>query len=134
MTFQPLKKATLLMPSGPRDDPERLHLWVVLTDPCALEANIIVSLCTLHQDRYHDPSCVLEAGEHRRIKVRSWANYRLARAVHSNNLVKGEAAWLYRIDAPVSDAVYERLCAGLLASEHTAIRLRRYFEGKAAAF
>jgi hypothetical protein len=55
-------------------------------------------------------------------------------AIHSRNLVKGEAAWYYRMDAPVSDVVYERLCAGLVDSEHTSIRLRRYFEGKAQAF
>jgi hypothetical protein len=134
MTFQPLKKATLLMPSGPPGDPERLHLWVILTDPCDLEANIIVSLSTLHRDRFHDPSCIVEAGEHRRVTARSWANYRLARAVPTRNLVKGEAAWYYRMDAPVSDTLYEKLCKGLLESEHTTIRLRRYFEGKASAF
>lgn len=134
MTFHPLKRATLLMPSGPPGDPERLHLWVILTDPCPLEANLIVSISTLRDDRFHDPSCILEAGEHRRITAKSWANYRLGRAIHSRVLIKGEAAWYYRMDAPVSDAVYDKLCAGLLQSEHTAQRLRRYFEGKVAAF
>ena len=51
MPFQPSKKATLLMPSGPPDDPDRLHLWIVLTDPCAdHEANLVVNVCTLRDD------------------------------------------------------------------------------------
>lgn len=134
MTFQPLKKATLLMPSGPPGDPDRLHLWVVLTDPCSLEANLIVSISTIREGRFHDPACVLEPGDHRRITAPSWANFRMGRAIHCRVLVKGEAAWLYRADAPVTDAVIEKLCAGLMESDHTPLRLKRYFEGTAPAF
>jgi hypothetical protein len=111
-----------------------LHLWVVLTDPCSLYANLIVSISTIRAGRFHDPACVFEPGDHRRITARSWANFRMSRAVPSATLVKGEAAWFYRADAPVSDAVLEKLCKGLLDSDHTPLRLKRYFEGKASAF
>jgi hypothetical protein len=31
--FVPFKRATLLVPSGPANDPDRKHLFVLLTDP-----------------------------------------------------------------------------------------------------
>lgn len=31
--FVPFKRATLLIPSGPVNDPDRKHLFVLLTDP-----------------------------------------------------------------------------------------------------
>jgi hypothetical protein len=122
------------MPSGPLRDPDRNHLWVILTDPCPVEANLIVSISTLHLGRFHDPACVIEAGAHRKITVQSWAVYKLCRAVQSASLTKGEAAWLYRADEPVSNGLYEQLCKGVLESEHIAPRLRRYFEGKGPPF
>lgn len=134
MPFQPLKKATLLIPSGPERDPNRYHLWVVLTDPCQHEANLLVSISTLHSNRFHDPACVIEAGEHKRITAQSWAVYRLCRAMLSASLVKGEASWMYRVAEPVSDAIFGRLCAGVMESEHISPRMRRYFSGKGGAF
>ena len=135
MPFQPLKKATLLMPSGPPDDPDRLHLWIILTDPCAAhEANLVVNVCTLHDGRFHDPACLIERDEHRRVKHTSWVDYHRSKAVHSTALQKGVSAWLYHPDEPVSDALFNRICAGLLESDHTSVRMRRYFEGKGPAF
>jgi hypothetical protein len=88
----------------------------------------------LHEDRFHDPACVIEAGEHRRIRWTSWIEYRCAKALHSNALVRGEAPWYYREDQPVTDALFERVCRGLLESKYTPIRIRRYFQGKGPAF
>jgi hypothetical protein len=134
MPFLPQKKATLLIPSGPRHDPERKHLWIILTDQCPLNAHLIVSVCTIRIGEYHDPSCVIEAGEHPRIKEKSYVLYRLARAERHNTLINGEAAWLYQKDETVSDALFERVCAGVAASEHIPIRMLRYFNGRGSAF
>lgn len=134
MTFHPRKKTTLLMPSGPPGDPDRLHLWILLSDPCALEAHLLVNVSSLRDDRFHDPACVIEPGEHKRITSRSWIEYRRARIELSSTLIKGEAAWFYRMSEPVSDSLFERICNGLLESELTPLRMKRYFEGKGSAF
>jgi hypothetical protein len=115
MPFKPEKKATLLMPSGPLDDPERRHLWIILTDPCPRDAHLLVSASTLRENRFHDPSCIIEPGEHKRIKARSWIEYRRCRAELSTALVNGEASWLYHPAEPVSDELLERICDGLYA-------------------
>lgn len=134
MTFQPQKKATLLMPSGPPDDPERKHLWIILTDPCPDDANLLVNVSTLRDGRFHDPACIMEPGEHKRVTVRSWIEYRRARAMHSAALVKGEAAWHYRRAEPVTDALFDRICKGLMVSDFTPNRMKKYFRGEGPAF
>lgn len=134
MTFKPQKKATLLMPSGPPGDLERKHLWIILTDPCQDEAHLLVNASTVRDNRFYDPTCILEAGEHRRITARSWIEYRRAKAVRSSALIKGEAAWLYHPAEPVSDEVFDRVCKGLLESEFTPIRMKKYFNGNGSAF
>jgi hypothetical protein len=134
MPFNPTKKATLRMPSGPPADPDRLHLWILLTDICPAGAHLLVSTSTLKEGRFHDPCCIIEPGEHRRIKLRSWIEYRRCKVILSTSLINGEAAWLYHADDLVTDGLFERICAGLMDSEHTAIRNKRYFEGKGPAF
>jgi hypothetical protein len=134
MNFQPKKMATLRIPSGPPGDPERLHLWIILTDPCPLQANLIVSVSSIQEGRFHDPTCLLTPGEHKRVTKPSWVEFRRCKAIHSYALTRGVAAWLYHADEPVTEVLFGRICKGLLESEHTPIRMQRYFLGKDSAF
>lgn len=134
MPFRPEKKTTLLMPSGPANDPSRKHLWIILTDPCPMNAHLLVNVTTVHEGHFHDPACVLKAGDHRRIKHPSWMEYRRCRVELTSALEKGHAAWYYHADEPVSDDVLKRICDGLLNSEHTPGRIRNYFLGKGPAY
>jgi hypothetical protein len=134
MTFHPTKKATLRMPSGPADDPDRLHLWVILTDTCQDGANLLVSISSVKDGQFHDDSCIIQPGEHRRIIKPSWVEYRRCRVELSAALVRGEAAWLYHREVPVTDELFERMCAGLLTSDFAAPRYIKYFNGIGRAF
>jgi hypothetical protein len=122
------------MPSGPLADPERKHLWVVLTDPCPQQSNLLVSICSLRPDRFHDPACVIEAGEHPRISHKSWVEYRRSHIARAGALVNGEKAWLYKQDAPVCDELFERITTGLLRSDHVPERVKRYYLGVGPAY
>ena len=66
--FLPLRRATLLIPSGPRTDPNRKHLFILLTDPTVDAAGrsfvLMVSLSTVRAGVPHDPTCILYAGDH----------------------------------------------------------------------
>ncbi len=120
--------------SGPANDPERKHLWIILTETCALGANLLVCVTSLRENQFFDPACIIEPNEHRRIPRRSWIEYRRCRAERSDTLIQGEAAWLYQTVEPISDALFERVCTGLLKSNYVPIRLKLYFEGKGPAF
>ncbi len=72
------------MRSGPDHDPDRMHLFVVLTDPlCNFDDGIrkvlLVSLSSIHDDLYHDSACILEPGEHPFVKRDSYVVYQKAR-------------------------------------------------------
>ena len=78
--FLPYRKATLLIPSGPDHDPERHHLFVILTDPQP-DSNtvLLVSLSTLRRALPHDATCVIAAGEHPFVRRNSYVFYARAR-------------------------------------------------------
>lgn len=54
--FLPLKRATLLIPSGPESDKDRKHLFILLNDPHDDESGkacvLMVSLSTVRQGVY----------------------------------------------------------------------------------
>ena len=66
--FVPYRRATLLIPSGPAHDPDRKHLFIVLTDPTEVleytgKHSLLVGVVTLQTDLHHDATCVLYAGD-----------------------------------------------------------------------
>ena len=81
--FLPLKRATLLIPSGPQGDQDRKHLFILLTDPHADQAGkncvLMVSLSTVRPGMPHDPTCILYAGDHPFVKHESYVVYQKAR-------------------------------------------------------
>jgi hypothetical protein len=83
--FVPFKRATLLIPSGAAIDPDRKHLFVLLTDP--IEASgfegkqvLLVNIATVPNDLNnlpYDSTCIIQPGEHRFIKHWRFPIFRL---------------------------------------------------------
>ncbi len=75
--FVPFKRATLLIPSGPVNDPDRKHLFVLLTDPIeAPDFNgkqvLLVNIASVPKSLPYDSTCILQPGVHRFIKHESY--------------------------------------------------------------
>ena len=131
--FLPFPGATLLIPSGPDDDPDRMHLFVVLTNPYddtgdGVQRVLLVSLSTVYDDKYHDPACVLEAGDHRFVKNKSFVVYAKARIEEANKLTEGVRKSLLQPHERVSEAVLVKIRQGLESSEHTTPRVLKFYE------
>ena len=131
--FLPYPGATLLIPSGPEHDPDRMHLFVVLTNPFddrgdGVPRVLLVSLSTVHDDKYHDPACVLEPGDHRFVKHKSFVVYRAARIEEANKLTEGVRKNLFQPHERVSEAVLLKIRRGLESSEHTTPRILKFYE------
>ena len=65
--FIPFRRASLLIPSGPTHDPQRRHLFIVLTDPFDDTGNgvsrvLLVSLASVRDSC--DRTCILKPGDH----------------------------------------------------------------------
>lgn len=115
--FLPWPKATVLVASGPADDPERKHLFVVLTHGLGeREEVLLVSLSSWNDAIPCDASCIVQPGEHPFVKRRSFARYDLPRRVPKASLLLAVEQGVFVPREPVSDVLYQRICKGLLAS------------------
>lgn len=131
--FLPYPGATLLIPSGPEHDPDRMHLFVVLTNPFddrgdGVQRVLLVSLSTVHDHKNHDPACVLEAGEHRFVKHESFVVYRKARIEEANKLTEGVRKNIFQPNERVNDEILLKIRQGLESSEHTTPRILKFYE------
>lgn len=119
--FIPLPRATVLVASGPVDDPEKKHLFVLLTRGLGEDEKVLmVSICSVHPHVHHDDACVLAPGDHPFIKHESYARYDLPRFVERGKLADAVAERRIAAMSPVSVEVYDRICAGLLKSLYAA--------------
>lgn len=120
------KAGTLLIPSGPSDNPEMMHLHIVCTDPCQEGKQLIVSVTTW-RNNLCDGTCVLNEGDHPWLKHRSWVMYRAARIEASETLDNGLSQGLFSAREDMEDEVFKRILSGICDSPHTKRRIKKYF-------
>ena len=129
--FLPLKRATLLIPSGPQGDQNRKHLFILLTDPQDDEAGkkcvLMVSLSTVRQGVPHDPTCILYAGDHPFVKHDSYVVYQKARLEEADKVLRGVKSGQLVPHDPMDGAVFARVCKGLEESRLTPAKLLTFY-------
>ena len=102
MTFQVVRQHGLLIVSGPAHDPQRKHLYVILTDS------------------KNDPA-------HAFIKHDSYANYYRAIIEPVDKLRKGVTSGHIVPKGAVSDAAFRNLCKGLFDSKRAAPKHLQFY-------
>jgi hypothetical protein len=130
--FVPFKRATLLIPSGPADDPDRKHLFVVLTDPIEVSGFegkqvLLVNIVSVPNGFSYDSTCILKPGEHRFIKHESYVYYAKARIEAANALLRGVKSGQLIPHEIMDDALVKKICDGLQQSPHTIPRILRFY-------
>lgn len=86
--FVPVRRATLTIPSGPVDDPNREHLHVLLTNPMgAARLVLLVSVSSVRAGLYHDPTCYLYPGDHEFLRHQSHVVYARAQLQSESKIV-----------------------------------------------
>lgn len=129
MPYVAAKGHTLLVPSGTDADPNKKHLNVVLTEMCGNGCHLLVSISTIRPNVFHDPACVIKAGEHPFIKDDSFAVYRLAQTPTAAHITKCVDGWVYMKKESVSDALLQRMCEGVEKSQFAPARIQTYYRG-----
>lgn len=131
--FLPLRRATLLIPSGPAHDHARKHLFIILTDPVADPVNggkdsvLLSSLSTLDVALPHDPTCILHPGDHPFVSRDSYVNYGISRILETAKIINGVASGVFVAKALMDSSTVDRICNGLTVSPHTAPKILRFF-------
>jgi hypothetical protein len=132
-SFQPIRRATLLIPSGPAHDLDRKHLFIILTDPVADPLNggkdsiLLTSLSTLDTAYPHDPTCILRPGDHPFVTRDSYVSYRDSRILETVKIINGVTSGVFVTKDIMDSSIVDRICNGLSISPHTAEKINRFF-------
>ena len=130
-------RGTLLIPSGPEHDPERMHLHVICTEPDDDGLQLLVPISSMPAGPF-DRTCTLARHEHRFLRKPSYANYRDVETVTRDALVVGIADKTFVPRPDVNPQTFLKIVRGIVASKRTpylykAFYLDRFVGTKVAA-
>jgi len=130
--FVPVRRATLLIPSGPAHDHDRKHLFIVLTDPVInpenqLSSVLLTSLSTFNPSLPHDATCILHPGDHPFITRNSFISYSTSRILEEAKLINGVTSGVFVARELMDTGIVERICAGLSVSQQTPVKINRFY-------
>ena len=133
--FLPLKRATVLIPSGSQADQDRKHLFILLTDPqrdtqTGIRYVLMVSLSTVKQGLPCDRTCILYAGDHPFVKRESYVVYQRARLEDADKVLRGVSNGILVPQQPMDSTVFARICKGLEDSRMTPAKLLDFYHGR----
>lgn len=127
--FFVVKRATLLIASGPASDPNKKHLFICLTDVVGTSKETLMVSASTHRAGFPaDDTCHLFAGDHPFIKHKSYIDYQNARVIEADKLVKGERQGLLKAMDPLESSVFARVCYGLETSPFTALKYLEFYQ------
>jgi len=125
----PYRRGTILVPSGPAHDPNKKHLFIVLTDPCPTVGDVLmVNVSSLRPG--HDPACQLYAGDHPFINRDSFIEYAMARIELAQAIENGVSNGILAPRADLDGAIFARVCHGLTVSRFVKPRFVTYYRAR----
>jgi len=129
--FIPLPRLTVLVPSGPVSDPDRKHLYVVLTNPTVhpKEGTCVawVSMRSVVPNLWYDQSCILNIGDHPFIKHPTWVDYGRAGVFPVDKIERGIHSGILAQKDPLSEMVFRRITGGLCSSSFTPEKVKDFY-------
>jgi hypothetical protein len=130
----PVKRATVLIPSGPASDPHRKHLHILLTDPQGpLKDVLLVGVNTVHPGLWHDAACILFAGDHEFLRHKSFVNYSRARIQPVKKIMAGVKEGLFEAREALSTTLFARVCRGIEVTTYVEPEILRFYENSRGA-
>jgi len=121
MAYLPHARACLSIPFN-----EVPHLFVVLNDPCPAGECLLVMVSSIKDNRIHDAACVLDDGDHPYVDRPSYMVYRMAETMQAARISKMVELKYYEQRVNMDPAIFDKICAGLFASEETKLRIIKY--------
>lgn len=113
------------MKSGTHHDPEKMHLFIICTDPCARGLQVIVPIATW-TNKLCDSTTILNDGDHPFVNRKSYVLYRKSETVSNDGLIKGIEDGTLKLRDDLSDKIYTEVVSGICVSIHTPKKVKRY--------
>ena len=114
MVIPPYRGAGVLAPYN-----EKLHLFAILNDPCGEGKCAMVMVTTIYGNKRHDPSCILNSGDHPFIRHPSYLLYRSADIRDAWRISNFLVTKYYHKKEPFSEEVLTKIIEGLYQSDET---------------
>jgi hypothetical protein len=125
MSYVPVKKGTILIPSGPSIDKMRKHLFVICTDACNQGCQLLVPICTW-TNNLCDGTCVIDPYEHAFLRSKSYVLYRKSLIYESKKLVAGVEAKSLIPDKEMNGQTFLKVRNGICKSSETPRKVKLY--------
>ena len=109
-----------------------MHLHIVLAGPCE-SANgtdhiAWVSVQSIGARPFHDPTCVLNQGDHSFVSHPSWVNYRTAEIVELDRIERGINQGVLKLKEPMGYEIFQQILNGAFNSKHTPQQVKDFIE------
>lgn len=131
MTGTIFRKGTLLILSGPVE-----HLHIVMNDPVyshehGWDGVLAVNISSIKHGIYHDPSCIVQPGEHPFVNRDSWVVYKEAVVMQCDRLDYKLASGEIRGHQTVTDELFANVRAGFDVSKMVPQKIKRFIRNHA---
>lgn len=131
--FRPERGGTLWIPgTGPPSDPDKAHLYVILTATCSNGQNLLVPICRARKK--FDPTCVIEPSEnaHDFIIETSYVAYAFLQTYGAPFLINQVKKKIMADRGPIASVVLTKICDGIDVSDLSPPRQQQYYAEQAA--
>lgn len=127
MTFYPVRKGTILIPSGRAN-----HLSIICCDPVyyprtLTDSVLIVNISTVSNMPHVDHTCILSVGEHPFIHHDSFVFYNKADIYSVNSLVDNVTNGNFVCHEPCSEAVFAKILSGFDVSKSLSYKVKQFY-------
>lgn len=124
--FKPYRKGTILAPSGRAE-----HLHIICNDPVFYPINdcfcvLAVNISSLKDGVPHDPTCILQRGDHDFIKHDSYVVYERAVIWRVDNIIRKYDNGEIRARQDISEHVFNKILLGFEISDETEPRTLKF--------
>ena len=126
--YSPLKRGSLLIPSGPTD-----HLHFICCNPVfypsiGKECVLLVNVSSVDVILDHDRTCILHPADHPFIRHESYVYYRKAEVFGANNISRNVAEGNFQIHQICDKNTFSRILHGFCASDEVRPKIKRFYE------
>lgn len=126
--FSPVKKGTILLLSGSKE-----HIYFICNDPVfypkiAKTSFLAVNLTSIVEGVEHDPTCVLNVGDHSFVKHPSYIFYGKADIFGVETIAGQVQSGDIRIHHPCEDSTFQRILAGFTQSSFVKPKILNYYQ------
>lgn len=127
--FFAVERATLLIPSGTEQDPNRKHLFILMNTPVTNEKLVLLlSLSSLKANRPHDATCIIQPEEvgHSFVTKPSFIEYSKAMIEPVAKLERGVKQGLLIPQGTIEREVFQRILAGVMLSNRVPHKCKQF--------